>query len=84
MRRIAFSTGPTFESIEADYERIVVKLKTINDRSHPQHKLSRRELLLAEREAIDVMMIQSFDAAFLVDCRIKIDTKTMTCYIDGK
>ena len=70
IRRKAFSTGHTFESVEAANERIVAKLTKLNDRPHHQHKISRRELLLAEREANGVTMIQPFDAASLVECRI--------------
>lgn len=70
VRRKAFSSNFIFNTIEAANEHLITKLVDLNARPHHEHKISKFKLLEKERETNGINMIQPFDAADLVECRI--------------
>lgn len=70
VRRKAFSSEFTFNNIDAANEHLITTLLDVNKRPHHEHKMSKIQLLEKEREKNGITMIQPFDAADLVECRI--------------
>jgi len=70
VRRKAFSSKYTFENISQANKHLISVLVELNERPHHEHKVSKTKLLKKEREINGINMIQPFDAADLVECRI--------------
>lgn len=70
VRRKAFSSDYTFENISQGNDHLVSILAELNERPHHERKISKTELFEKEREVTGVTMIQPFDAADLLECRI--------------
>lgn len=70
VRRKAFSSIYTFDSVAEANEYLIQVIKKLNQRLHHEHKEKHKNLMEHEKAAIGMTMIQPFDAAELVECRV--------------
>jgi hypothetical protein len=69
IRRKAFSSHFTFNSLEEAEQHLSNTLLRLNNRSHHQQKIKHLELMKKEKE-ITKPAITPFDAAELIECRV--------------